>query len=98
MTIVKIGVGSAAKVSGALYAGIGLFFGVCMALVSFVGSGFAATMQDSGVPFLGALFGVGAVIFLPLMYGFFGFIGGALGAFIFNLAAGFVGGLEIETR
>lgn len=99
MVITKIGVGSSAKISGMLNAGIGLLIGVCVAVVSMLGSGLASAMGESGAPgFIGTLFGVGAVVFFPLMYGFFGLVGGAIGAALFNLAAGMVGGLEIETR
>ena len=42
--------------------------------------------------------GVGAVIFLPLLYGVFGAIGGALTALFYNIIAGMVGGLQIETE
>ena len=42
----------------------------------------------------GGLFGVGAVIFLPIFYGVLGAIGGALAALIYNIIAGMVGGLR----
>ena len=32
------------------------------------------------------------------MYGVMGFIGGAIGAFVYNLVAGVVGGIEIEVE
>ena len=46
----------------------------------------------------GGLFGVGAVIFLPIIYGVLGAIGGALTAVFYNIIAGMVGGLQIETE
>jgi hypothetical protein len=42
--------------------------------------------------------GIGALIFLPIMYGIFGFIAGVIGAFLYNVIAGVVGGIEIETE
>lgn len=42
------------------------------------------------------LFGVGAIIFLPIMYGIMGFIGGAIMAFVYNVVAGIAGGVELE--
>jgi hypothetical protein len=39
---------------------------------------------------------VGAVVLMPLVYGFFGLVFGALGAFVYNLVSGFAGGLELE--
>jgi hypothetical protein len=38
---------------------------------------------------------VGAIILFPIFYGVMGFLVGALGAFIYNLVSGFVGGLEL---
>lgn len=42
------------------------------------------------------LFGAAAIVVLPLVYGFVGFIGGALAAVIYNLAAMVVGGIELS--
>jgi hypothetical protein len=39
---------------------------------------------------------VGAIVILPIFYGIIGGVFGALGAVIYNLAAGWVGGLEID--
>jgi hypothetical protein len=44
------------------------------------------------------LFGAGAVILLPICYGIFGFIGTLIGAWLFNVAAGIVGGVEVEVK
>jgi hypothetical protein len=45
---------------------------------------------------MGAIVGVGAVVMLPLMYGVFGIIGGAIGAALYNLFANLVGGVELD--
>jgi hypothetical protein len=39
---------------------------------------------------------VGYAICLPLFYGIIGFFGGAISAFIYNVVAGFMGGIEFE--
>ncbi len=84
---------SAGKVIGAISAILGLFLGVIMTLVSLAG---VAVHQDGG-PQVPALFlGAGAVIFLPLFYGVMGFFMGMLYAAIYNVVAGYVGGLEVE--
>ena len=44
------------------------------------------------------LFGIGAPIFLPIFYGIMGFVGGLLSAWLYNIVAKWVGGIEIETE
>ena len=46
----------------------------------------------------GIVMGIVVMIALPVMYTIMAFIGGALGALIYNLFAGFVGGIEIEVE
>jgi hypothetical protein len=46
---------------------------------------------------MGAVFGVGAVVILPIFYGVMGGLMGLLMAWLYNLVAGFVGGVEIRT-
>jgi hypothetical protein len=61
-----------------------------------------AILSLIAVPFLilAALFGHGGIgimfaIFIPIIYGIVGFIGGVIAAFIYNLVARWTGGLEI---
>jgi len=44
------------------------------------------------------MFGVGAIIFLPIFYGVLGLVAGAIGAALYNLFAGMLGGIELETE
>jgi F0F1-type ATP synthase membrane subunit a len=98
MIIRRIGVLSAAKIGGILGAALGLLAGLMFSAISGLG-GLAAAVQQGGEPGAGWLLGLGAaaIIVMPILYGMFGFIGGAIQAFIYNLAARFVGGLEVET-
>ena len=96
-TINRVGVLSLAKVLAALYALLGLVFGALMAFFSLIGAGLGQASGAEGAWF-GALFGVGAVIILPILYGVMGFLGGALTAFLYNICSGIVGGVEIEVR
>lgn len=103
MIIRRFGVWSAARLYAGITATFGLIAGICFALAAMLGglagaagrgdasSGLAATG-------FGALFGVGAIIFLPIMYGVIGLIGGAIGAALYNLFAGLFGGLEVEVQ
>ena len=46
----------------------------------------------------GALFGVGAVVAFPIFYGCLGFVGLLFAAWLYNLVAGVVGGVEVEIQ
>ena len=92
-TLKRIGPGSAFKIGLALYGFMGLLFGVFFALVSQSGGAFVPP-TEAGV--FRMFFGVGAIIFLPIFYGIIGGIFGALGAVIYNLVAGWFGGLEVD--
>lgn len=93
MVIKRINVLKLAIFQGAMMAAFGLLGGVFILLF---GSMFARMGADAGAA--GMIGGVGAIIFLPILYGIFGFIAGAIGAFVYNLVAGVVGGVEIEVE
>lgn len=101
MVVRHIGVWSVSRLYGALCAALGLLFGAIFALIAAVG-GMAGAMRESGTGLgsgsLGAMFGVGAIIVFPLLYGVFGLVGGAIGASLYNLFAGMFGGIELETQ
>lgn len=89
MVIRRIEPMSAAKVGGMLYALLGLLFGVIFTLISFTGMGAA------GMGSYGMLFGAGAIIILPIVYGIAGFIFCGIAAAFYNVAAKLSGGLEV---
>ena len=95
MVINRVAPVSVAKVAGLLYTILGLIIGGFIALASMAGS--MLSEQAHGNP-LGALLGVGAIIFFPLLYGCIGFIAALIGAALYNVAAGFVGGIEIDVK
>jgi hypothetical protein len=101
MTITRVGPLSCAKIAGLLYVILGLVFGAIISLFSMMAGGMAAAAggDDGGFAALGgALFGVGAIILLPIFYGCMGFVMTLIMAALFNLVAGIVGGVEIEAR
>ena len=102
MIIRRFDVLSVAKVAGILYAGMGFIAGLIFACISLVAGGIisaaAAKSGDTLPPFFGMIFGVGAVIALPIMYGIMGFLVGALTAWLYNLCAGMVGGIRVEVE
>jgi hypothetical protein len=93
MVVKSIGVASAAKIYGAISAAFGLVFGMLFALGSMVGAGLSETTEGA---FFAPVFGVGAVIILPIFYGVMGLIGGAIAAVLYNVFAGMVGGVSLE--
>ena len=100
MVIRHIGVGSLAKMLAALYAFWGFIFGVIRgASLAMVGAGIGAATAT--MPMAGGRAGCSALArssFCRFCYGVFGAIGGALTAVMYNVVAGMVGGLSIETE
>jgi hypothetical protein len=95
MIVRRLGVWSVAKMYGTIAAAMGLLLGLLFACASLLGAGLAS--QNSDLPAgMAAAFGVGAVVILPIMYGVFGVIGGAIGAGLYNVFAGLVGGVELD--
>jgi len=97
MILKKIGVLSLARMLGGLYAAMGLIIGFIFSLAALIG-GFAASMansEEAAGAVIGLLIGVGAIVFMPIMYGLMGFLGGGLMAFVLNLMAGVLGGIEM---
>ena len=81
------------------YAILGLVIGACFAFFSMIAGSLgslAGYQAGAGARALGLGMGLGAIIVAPILYGILGGIGAALGAVIYNLAAGWVGGLEVD--
>ncbi|OGI14782.1 hypothetical protein A3K63_02585 [Candidatus Micrarchaeota archaeon RBG_16_49_10] len=72
---------------------VGLIEGV---IISLVGYGMMGFYRIGMMPMMGANFGVLAILVFPLVFSVAGFICGALGGFISNLALKITGGLKIE--
>lgn len=96
MVLKRVGVWSAARMIGALYATIGLLLGICFAVFSSMFAALLASQESSMPAGLGMIFGVGAIFIMPIFYGVLGLIGGAIWAAFYNLFAGFVGGIELQ--
>ncbi len=97
MVLKRIGVLSAGKVAGILYAGMGFLIGLFFSLFAVVGGALGSMSEGSGEgAAIGLLFGIGAVIVMPVFYGIVGFLFAMVGALLYNLVASVAGGLEIE--
>lgn len=93
MSVVKrVGVFSVGKVMGVLYAIVGLILGGVISLSVLLGA--AASGSHEGIP--AAIFGAGAIVIIPLLYGSLGLIGGIIMAALYNLVASIIGGVEVE--
>ncbi len=97
MVVKRIGVWSLARIYGALMAGMGLLVGLLIALFSLAGARLAGEMQDAPT-WLVPAFGLGAIILAPIFYGIMGLIVGAITAVLYNIFAGIVGGVVLETE
>ena len=107
MIIRRVGVWSIARLYGGISAAIGLIVGLVFAAFAAIGgvagamnSDMAAGARGGGLAVggLSALFGVGAIILLPIVYGVFGLVGGGISAALYNLFAGLFGGIEVEVQ
>jgi hypothetical protein len=87
--IKSVGVLSCAKLTGALYGAIGLLL-IPIALISGVAS------MAMGHDALGGVALVVLGIFAPILYGAMGFLLGAFSAWLYNLMAKWLGGIQIE--
>jgi hypothetical protein len=81
--IERFGIGQTAKVLGVLYALMGLVFVPFFILI--------AMFSPSE-----ANFGLGFAIMMPILYGIAGFVFTAVGCWLYNIVAGWVGGIEVD--
>ncbi len=81
----------AAKIAAAIYGCLSLIFVPFMLIGTIAG-------LASGVEGSGAAAGLGLFMFIliPIFYIAAGFIGTLIGCFIYNLVAGWIGGIELE--
>jgi hypothetical protein len=95
---------SVGKIAGFLYALIGLFIGAIISVfavfggLATAGAGHGSEAEGPATA-IGAAFGVAglaAFVIVPLVYGFFGFLGAIIMAFVYNIVARIVGGIEVD--
>ncbi len=95
MVIKRIGPMSCAKISGALYAILGIIIGGAVSLIALAGGFGSETAEGAGIS---AVIGVTSIIVFPILYGCIGFFGMLLLAWLYNIGAGLVGGIEIDVQ
>jgi hypothetical protein len=97
MELKEIGPISCARVLGIFYGGIGLIAGAFIGVFALAGAALGHG-GHYGNPVLGSLFGVGAIVLLPLLYGTLGMIGGLIVAAFYNAIARWVGGIQVTLQ
>jgi hypothetical protein len=86
----RIGVAQLAKVMGLLYFLMGIVFLVFFLI-------FSRSMPGAaGAAFPGFGYGMGMLVFMPLLYACLGLVFGALTAALYNVVAGMLGGIELD--
>jgi hypothetical protein len=100
MTVRRVGVFSVAKIEGLLMFVMGLIIGVIYGLFFMIfGAAVLANTPRGDQAFGGVstiVVGLVFMIAMPIIYGVLGFIFGAIGGLIYNLAAGLAGGIKLE--
>jgi len=96
MTLKSLGVLSCGKISGLMYSILGIIVGLMFSVVSMFGAAVGLAESEPQGALVGLLFGVGAIIIMPIFYGVLGFVCGLLSALLYNLMAGLFGGIEME--
>lgn len=92
MQVIKsVGVLSVAKIFGLLYGCMGLIF-----VPIFLLMGLAGAMAGPKEFPLGGVVGIVLAFVMPIFYGGMGFVMGAIGALLYNLIAGWIGGFEVQ--
>jgi hypothetical protein len=95
MMIKRIGPVSCAKIAGTLYAILGIVLGGVFSLAALAGV-FAADAAET--PAFPMLFGGAAIVVLPVLYGCLGFVMALISAWLYNVLAGWVGGIELDLQ
>jgi hypothetical protein len=100
MTINRVGPLSCARIAGVIYGAIGLLIGAFISLFAVLGMAISSTQPGIGrnpmSPLIGAVMGIGAIVFCPVFYGALGFVLALIGSWLYNLIATKVGGIEVD--
>jgi hypothetical protein len=102
LRINKMGVLSVAKMQAVLGLVIGLIIGVIYGVIIILYSLLGASLVGGDAKFAvgggGVILGIVAMIGFPIMYAIIGFIGGAIGALVYNVFSRMIGGIEMEVE
>jgi len=85
------------KISGAFYGLISLIFAPLFILFAIIAS-FAPKAQGSPSAPITIGIGLAMAVFLPIIYAAMGFIFGVIGAWLYNLIAKWLGGIQVQVE
>ena len=85
------------KIAGALYGLTGLIFVPFLILFAIIGS-FAPKASNGPPAALIAVICFALAIFMPVVYAAMGFLIGMIGAWLYNLVAKWIGGIQVEVE
>jgi hypothetical protein len=77
---------------------MGLIVGGLFTIFALLGAAIGAGANEPGAAFLTMFFGAGAIVFLPIMYGVMGFVGGVIAGALYNAVARMIGGITLELQ
>jgi hypothetical protein len=86
---------SVARIMGALYGALGLLF---LPFILLMGLASSLMPNQHGQNAFGLFFSLFFGVLAPVIYGVMGFLVGALGAFLYNLFAKWIGGIEVQVQ
>ena len=73
-------------------------YGLFIIAISLLGAGSSSGNEAFALGGFGVVGGFAVMIVVPIAYAAFGFVFGAIGALVYNLFAGIVGGVQIEVE
>ena len=91
-TIKNFGVLSVGKMLGVLYVVLGLIIGAIYGGIGLLMLMLGGEGAASGIMF------ISMAIFMPIVYGIMGFVFGLLMAWLYNVLAGKIGGIQVEVQ
>ncbi len=77
---------------------ISIPYGLIVIVISLSGASMGRGQDALALGGGGVVVGLAIMIGLPIFYAIIGFIFGAIGAIVYNILAGMVGGIEIEVE
>ena len=102
LRIRKLGVLSVAKMYAAIMLVVSLLISIPYGIIIIVYGLFGASLVGGNAGLAvgggGIVVGILVMIGIPIVYSLIGFVGGALGALLYNVFSNFVGGIEIEVE